>query len=133
MDFVFQTTMSNGSDVANGTVTITADGKVYNEALAVAGSSTVNYTGMAGDPDNVAAYEILPTFSGTLTTTNNPAGTPDVITLVANKPIAWNNASGISAANSHFANRSPWTNWAFANTDATDGTVKILIARDDTP
>lgn len=133
MNFVFETRLTQGADVVNASVTISvdADGKVYNESLAVGAGATVNYTGMAGDPDAVKCYSILPTFNGTLTTTNNPAGTPDVVTLVANQPIAWNNATGI--ANGHFANRSPWTNWAFANTDAAAGTVKIMIGRDDTP
>ena len=129
MDFIFQTRLTQSSDVTEGTVTLVADGKVFNEAVAVAAGATVNYTGMAGDPDNVVCYEILPTFGGTLTTTNS-SGVADVVALVANKPLAWNNASGLVK---HFANANPWTNWAFHNTDATDGTVKILIGRDDTP
>lgn len=131
MDAVFQTTMNHGQDVVTASVTITGDEKVYAE-LTIPASSNDDYV-IGGDPDNVKAYSILPTFNGTLTTTNNPAGTPDAVTLVANKPIAWNNANGISAANSHFANRSPWTNWNFANSDAAEGTVKILIIRDGTP
>jgi hypothetical protein len=132
VNFVFETRLTQGADVVNASVTIStdADGKVWNESLAVGAGATVNYTGMAGDPDNVKCYEILPTFSGTLTTTNSSGGA-DVIPLVANKPIAWNNAMGWT--NGHFANRNPWTNWAFANTDAAAGTVKILIGRDDTP
>lgn len=128
LNAVFQTTFNHGQDVINATVTITGDEKVYAE-LTIPASDNDDFV-IGGDPDNVKGYVILPTFDGTLTTTNT-SGAADVITLTANQPLAWNNASGI--ANGHFANRNVWTNWNFANSDDEEGTVTILIIRDGTP
>lgn len=128
MDSTFQITNNHGQDVVTASVTVSADDKVYAE-IAVPAAGSEDYV-IGGDPDDVASYSILPDFAGTLTTTNDPAGTPDVIAFAANKPLAWHNAMGLAK---HFANAEPWTLWTFANPGAVAGTVKILIMRDGTP
>jgi len=128
LDFSYQQTENHGQDVLTATVTITADGKVYNE-LDVAAGATVNYTGMAGLPANLKAYAILPSFGGTMTF-HYASGADDVITAVANEPVAWNNKMQLAK---HLVNANAIASVDFHNTDAADGTVKILVARDDTP
>lgn len=126
----FAVNLTQGGDQAAKTLSITgSDTKVYAPEIAVGAGATVNYS-IGGDPDDAKAYVITPTFNGTLTTTNNPAGTPDVIPLVANEPLAWHHKMQLAK---HFANANPWTNWAFANTDAAAGTVAIMVIRDATP
>lgn len=125
MDISFQITMNEGQDVSTATATITTDTKTVTPKIDVAAGATVNYL-ITLDPDAVAAYCVIPTFNGTLTTTNG-AGAPDVITLVANQPVAWHNKMGLAK---HFANANVWSNWAFHNTDAGAGTVSIFTGQD---
>lgn len=128
LDFSLQSVMNHGQDVVTKTVTVSADGKVYNE-LDVAATTTVSYSGMAGLPANLKAYYIVPDFAGTATF-NYSAGADDVITLVANEPVAWHNKMQLAK---HLVNTNAITTVDFNNPGATAGTVKILVARDDTP
>lgn len=127
LDATFQLVLNQGQDVISTSVTIATDSKEYAE-IAVAAGATVNFT-IGMDPDNVAAYVLLADFAGTLTTTN-AAGAPDVLTLAANEPLAWNNKMGLAK---HFANADAWTSWAVHNAGAADGTLRVLIMRDGTP
>lgn len=129
LDFPWGVTFSHGNDVINQSVTITtdADGKVYSE-LTVGAAATVGWDGLTGLASKMKAYCFLPTFAGTMTV-NYASGADDVITLVANEPVAWHNKMQLT---NHFVNVNAITTIDFAST-ADAGTVKILIARDSTP
>lgn len=125
IDATFAASLVQGQDVVSKSLTLSADEKVVAQ-IAVAAGATVNYLA-SGDPDAVVAYELLPTFTGTLTTTNS-TGSADVVNLTANVPVFWHNQMGIPDTG-RFANRNPWTNWAIHNTGSTDGTLSVLILR----
>lgn len=129
LDAVFQATISHGSDVLNQSVTITGDAKDYGE-ITITGTTPQDIA-LAFDPDDMKAYYFLSDVAGSLVTTNNPAGTPDTIVMVANEPIFWNNK--MVWTNGHFANRGPWTKLTFTGSGSTNGTLKYFVIRDGSP
>jgi hypothetical protein len=132
VDFIYSSSLTHSNDAISKSLTIVADTKdVFGDAdspIAVAAGATVNIS-LNVDPDLLIAYFILVSVAMTLTTTNTSGGA-DVINILANEPLAWHNKMQI--ANGHFANRNPWTNLAFHNAGSSDGTLRVMIARDGT-
>lgn len=129
LDFVYQQTMSHGSDNVNASVTVStnADDKVYSE-FTVAAAGTVNYTGCAGDPADVKAIMIKTSVAMTLTI-NYASGADDVYALGAGEPLGWNAKMSLGTP---FVNPAAITSMDFANAGAAEGTVTLMIGRDST-
>lgn len=119
----FQVTSNQGQNVITNTVTIIGNVVDYFNLPLPTGTTVVSYNQLA---NSFQSYYILIDQPTTLTVAYVSGG-PDVLTIVANQPLFWNNVMQLSR---HFTViASQITSMSFNNTGSVAGTLQMLFIR----